>query len=229
MSLFNICLLFKILQVNGKDVSNLAHEEAVNEFLKASEPIVVEVRRRYNNDTDTDSSEQSAQKQKQQRNEQHQLMQPQQTINNTDSSRTINDPLITTSSIEKPPTSLTQTPLNRNETISIGVQTDFLLCNSFENDYIFVSNDSPISDGNNLNSQINQNSRQNNSSSSSSCNNNNNNNNNGSSNLHHPLHHHCNMLNECIVPPEIDIEVIFNFILFLSFILDNLILKFEVF
>lgn len=32
--------------MNGRDVSNLAHEEAVNEFLNAPEPILVEVRRR---------------------------------------------------------------------------------------------------------------------------------------------------------------------------------------
>lgn len=32
--------------MNGRDVSQLAHEEAVDEFLRASEPIVVEVKRR---------------------------------------------------------------------------------------------------------------------------------------------------------------------------------------
>ncbi len=37
-------------QVNGRDVSNLAHEEAVNEFLNAPEPILVEVRRRLNDE-----------------------------------------------------------------------------------------------------------------------------------------------------------------------------------
>lgn len=36
--------------MNGRDVSNLAHEEAVNEFLNAPEPILVEVRRRLNDE-----------------------------------------------------------------------------------------------------------------------------------------------------------------------------------
>lgn len=44
------CLNFIILKVNGKDVSSLAHEEAVNEFLNAPEPILVEIRRRSSTD-----------------------------------------------------------------------------------------------------------------------------------------------------------------------------------
>lgn len=43
--------IFLSFQVNGRDVSNLAHEEAVNEFLNAPEPILVEVRRRLNDET----------------------------------------------------------------------------------------------------------------------------------------------------------------------------------
>lgn len=43
-------IFFVSFQVNGRDVSNLAHEEAVNEFLNAPEPILVEVRRRLNDE-----------------------------------------------------------------------------------------------------------------------------------------------------------------------------------
>lgn len=50
------CFFFLIItQVNGKDVSNLAHEEAVNEFLNAPEPILVEVRRRIGQPHEIDS------------------------------------------------------------------------------------------------------------------------------------------------------------------------------
>jgi hypothetical protein len=40
---------FVILKVNGKDVSNSSHEEAVEVFLAAEEPIMVEVMRRGEN------------------------------------------------------------------------------------------------------------------------------------------------------------------------------------
>lgn len=220
---FTVFFSIFFLQVNGKDVSNLAHEDAVNEFLKASEPIVVEVRRRYNNETDSNEQQQKQQVQTQSQQEQQQKEHQQQllqTINHTDSSktRTIADPLLSpTPSIEKLPqtSSLSispSTPLKcfNNETSSVAVQTDIMLCNSFENEYIFVSNELPISDGAHLNSQINHNSRH--SSGSNNNNNNSSNNNDSSGSLQHPMHHHhhphCNVLNECIVPPEIDIEVI---------------------
>ncbi|XP_055857882.1 slo-interacting protein 1 isoform X2 [Episyrphus balteatus] len=48
---------FIILKVNGVDVSQMPHEEAVQMFLKASEPILVEVRRRsYNTNADAENS-----------------------------------------------------------------------------------------------------------------------------------------------------------------------------
>ena len=49
----NYCFFSFFVKVNGKDVSNLAHEEAVNEFLKAPEPILVEVKRRTSNAIDS--------------------------------------------------------------------------------------------------------------------------------------------------------------------------------
>ena len=44
----SVHFLFFLLQVNGRDLSQATHEEAVEAFRTAKEPIVVEVLRRVN-------------------------------------------------------------------------------------------------------------------------------------------------------------------------------------
>ncbi len=43
---YHFIIFFIFFQVNGRDVSNSSHEEAVEAFLQAEEPITVEVLRR---------------------------------------------------------------------------------------------------------------------------------------------------------------------------------------
>ncbi|XP_063705514.1 E3 ubiquitin-protein ligase PDZRN3 [Culicoides brevitarsis] len=50
------CMNFIILKVNGIDVSSFPHEDAVQVFLSAPEPIVVELKRRTPSNSDTQSS-----------------------------------------------------------------------------------------------------------------------------------------------------------------------------
>lgn len=140
-------------------MSNLAHEEAVNEFLKAPEPILVEVKRRS---PPTTTQQQSI----------------------TSESSTTALPSIESAPTPTSPTSkpALKTPPHTAETMSIGVQTD-LMCN-FENEYLFGSHESPVSEEHHLNSQTTPNGRH----------------------SHHEHEHH--VLSECIVPPDIDIEVI---------------------
>lgn len=166
----------------------MAHEDAVNEFLKAEEPILVEVKRRQSNALEQQSE---------------------QTVPN---SNTISSGSKATtpsaSKLSSGKSILFGSPhLNEQqksiETSSIGIQTELMLCH-FEHEYICQSNESPITVEHHLNSsQINHSGQHN------SNNNNNNNNNNDNNNGHHHSLHHCAMLNECIVPPEIDIEVSF--------------------
>lgn len=153
-----------MFQVNGKDVSNLAHEEAVNEFLKAPEPILVEVKRRAGPAT---------------------LDQKQTAIiggaQSTGTITSIESPATESPKCKSTPTVIV--PQQRSNTTSIGVQTDVM--SSFDSEYLFDSNESPTSAARHLNSQAIQ------------------------SNRHsHHHHHRCNVLSECIVPPDIDIEVI---------------------
>lgn len=163
-------------QVNGKDVSNLTHDDAVSEFLKAAEPIVVEVRRHQKTDsivspTLTPSAEQ-------------QLFSLQGQHAPNASYSTIIDQLKRKPNAESSSCEV--------RTASVGVQTDFLF--HYGNKAILADNESSIRDGHHSDGQSNPNSREN---SINSINNNNIN-----------LFHHCNMLNECIAPSEIDIEVI---------------------
>lgn len=167
--------------MNGKDVSNLAHEDAVNAFLKAEEPILVEVKRRQNDATSkAQPKEQSTSK------------------SNVISSAAMATAMNASSaaiklSSEKPillGASQSHEQQKSIETTSVAIQTELMLCD-FDSEY----NDSPISVENHLESiEMNP--------SGQHSSNNINNNNNG----HHSLHH-CPMMNECIVPPEIDIEV----------------------
>lgn len=166
--------------MNGRDVSNLAHEDAVSEFLRADEPIVVEVKRR-----DTQPVQQSI------------------SISNDISSGmnavTPTTDMPATTKLSSKKSILVGSPKldeerKSNETTSVAIQTELMLCD-FDNEYICQSNESPIRVEHHLNdSEINH----------SGQHNGNNNNNNG---LHHSLHHCATLLNDCIVPPEIDIEV----------------------
>lgn len=164
--------------MNGKDVSNLAHEDAVSEFLRADEPIVVEVKRR-----DTQPIQQS-------------------TSNSTDIRSGMNAvtptsdmPATNQLSSEKFGSTKLDKEQKSNETTSVAIQTELMLCD-FDSEYICQRNESPIRVEHHLNGgEINH---------SGQHNGNNNNNNNG---LHHSLHHCATLLNDCIVPPEIDIEV----------------------
>lgn len=192
-------------QVNGKDVSNLAHEEAVNEFLKAPEPILVEVKRRNGPSND----------QQQQQQQQQPLQSPLTIDNETSAAITSIGQPTSPSSTNKLPSMVTATATSLttsamsvqqqrcNDTTSIGVQTDIMP--NFDNEYLFGgSHESPTSDEHHLNSQTMPNS--------------------SSSRHGHHHHHHCNMLNECIVPPDIDIEVkcsvyFFSFLIFWSSVL----------
>ncbi|XP_031629472.1 slo-interacting protein 1 [Contarinia nasturtii] len=182
---------FIILKVNGKDVSNLAHEDAVNAFLRAEEPILVEVKRRQNDAPSmTQPTEQSTSNSN--------------VISSGGRGTAINESSAV-SKLSSGKSILFGTPqLDEQrksiETTSIAIQTELMLCD-FDNEYICQSNDSPIRDEPHLNSsEINHSHDQH-----SSIINNNNNNNNNNNGHHHSLHH-CTMLNECIVPPEIDIE-----------------------
>lgn len=186
--------------MNGKDVSNLAHEDAVNAFLRAEEPILVEVKRRQ---TDAPSSLTTQPTEQSTSNS---------NIISSNSSNSVKAIATNESSASSKLSSgksilfgAPQLDEQRKsiETTSIAIQTELMLCD-FDNEYICQSNDSPIRDETHLNSsQINHDDHDQH---SSIINNNNNNNNN---NGHHHSLHHCAMLNECIVPPEIDIEVSF--------------------
>lgn len=169
--------------MNGKDVSNLAHEDAVNEFLRAEEPIMVEVKRRQSNapteQIPLDSN----------------VISGGSKVTATNESPTASKLSSRKSILFGAPQLYEQQ--KSIETTSVEIQTELMLCD-FENEYICQSNDSSIQVEHHLNGEQINHSDQHNS------NNNNNNNNNG----HHSLHH-CTMLNDCIVPPEIDIEVSF--------------------
>lgn len=187
-------------------MSNLAHEDAVNEFLRAEEPILVEVKRRQCNATSTPASEPSTPN-----SNAISCGGGKMTVTNDSTP----SPLTPTAKLSSgksivfgAPQQLDEQHQKSIETTSIAIQTELMLCD-FENDYMCQSNeDSPIRGEHHLNnSQINHSGQLNGS-------NNNNNNNNNNDGHHHSLHH-CTMLNECIVPPEIDIEV--SFILVLSF------------
>lgn len=212
----------------------MAHEDAVNEFLQAEEPILVEVKRRSNSIPSSIPINSHA-------------------ISNGGGGGGDGDGGAKTTVINDalPPTKLSSgkssvfesSPLSEQpqqklcdqqrhksiSTTSIAVQTELMLCD-FDSDYIChgssgsggsagnrgsgsvggggCSNDSPTRIAEHHHSHINHSSQIN------SMNNNNNNNN--SSNInhnssngnghHHPFNH-CAMLNECMVPPEIDIEV----------------------
>lgn len=178
--LFNRFFSFA-LQVNGKDVSNLPHEDAVNEFLKAEEPILVEVKRRLAIGASSASIEQSAN-----------AISGGSKVTATNESPEATK-LSSGKSIVFGSPQQQHCDVQPAETTSVAIQTELMLCD-FENEYICQSNGSPIRSEHHLNgSQINHGGQHNG----------NNNNNNGP---HHSLHH-CAMLNDCIVPPEIDIEV----------------------
>lgn len=174
------------LQVNGKDVSNLAHEDAVNEFLKADEPILIEVKRRPIAEQSTSI---------------------QNAINVSDQQSSAELSAETKSPKEKSISSSAsqqqQQQQQSTEMCTAAAQTDLMLCD-FDTDFICRSNESPGRIERLNGTQMNQNSIRNI--------NNNNNNNNGHLN-------HCTMLNDCIVPPEIDIEVSsqLRFFLFFNF------------
>lgn len=189
-------------------MSNLAHEDAVNEFLQAEEPILVEVKRRQCNTTTTFATADPT------------TPTTPNAINSSERTVTvINDGLPSNKlssgkSIVFGAQQLDE--LKKSfEHISIGIQTELTL-NDFENDYICQSVDSPIRVEHHLNnSQINHSGQLNSSNNNNNSSNNNNNNNSSSgsnnNNGHHHSLHHCTMLNECIVPPEIDIEVSLSF------------------
>lgn len=211
----------------------MAHEDAVNEFLQADEPILVEVKRRSNTLPSSISTNPYA-------------------ISNGGSNgdgsdadgdgggaktTVINDTLPPTKlssgkSIVFGSSPLSEQPQKLHDqqqrhksipTTSIAVQTELMLCD-FDSDYICHGssgsgggggdgggdsiNDSPTRMTEHHHSHINHsvriNSPNNNNNNSNSSNMNHNSSN--SNGHHHPLHH-CAMLNECIVPPEIDIEV----------------------
>lgn len=162
----------------------------MNEFLKAPEPILVEVKRRNGPLISTE--------------EKHSITSS--LVNNFSSTTTtITEPTIPISqtnyssslsaSSTKPLTNVASTTIIelRNETtVSVGVQTD--LMPKFVNEH-FGNNESPTNDGppkhnHHLNSQT-----------LPSCRN----------YIHQQQNHHyshCTMLSDCIVPPDIDIEVI---------------------
>lgn len=159
----------------------MAHEEAVNEFLKAPEPILVEVKRRIGPLASAD--------------QQHTISSLANDFSAKTASITNTESAIpaTSSSTALSNTVSTAMELRNETTTSIGVQTD--LMSNFDNDYLFGNHESPTSDGplqhpHHLNSQTLPSSRH--------------------SNHQQPSHHHshCNMLSDCIVPPDIDIEVI---------------------
>ncbi|XP_055302284.1 slo-interacting protein 1 [Sitodiplosis mosellana] len=172
---------FIILKVNGRDVSNLAHEDAVSEFLRADEPILVLVKRR-----DAQSTSNS------------------NVIGSGIKSATPTNEMSAATKLSSGKSILFGAPQldeeqKSNETTSVAIQTELMLCD-FDNEYICQRNESPmrVVPTNNLNDiEINHSGQRN------GNNNNNNNNNNG---LHHSLHHCATLLNDCIVPPEIDIE-----------------------
>lgn len=178
--------------MNGKDVSNLAHDEAVNEFLKAPEPILVEVKRRSGpqNDQQQQQSLHSPLTIGNETSVAVSSIEQSPTAGQPASPRTTSKP---SSTVTATTTALTTSAMSMqccNDTTSIGVQTD--LMPNFENEYLFGgSHESPTSEEHHLNSQTMPNS--------------------SSRHSHHHHHHHCNMLNECIVPPDIDIEVIYFF------------------
>lgn len=104
-------------------MSNLAHEEAVNEFLNAPEPILVEVRRRLNDEP---------------------IIKSPSVENKSDFSesaeRVAEKPIVDNVSKEKVENILEENG-SKKDFVSIGIQTEQF---SFENELIF--NESPISD-----------------------------------------------------------------------------------
>lgn len=149
----------------------------MNEFLKASEPIVVEVKRRQNDNSSEALIVESPISTPS--NEQQPLF-LQHLHKSTDSKTTDN------LAIEPTSKNSTSNQLRKHPPtmISVGIQTEspFFI----EKDFTIASNESPI----HMESGKNHNFRDN------SIHNNNN------------LVHQCNMMNECVVSPEIDIEVI---------------------
>lgn len=151
--------------MNGKDVSSLPHEDAVEEFLKAEEPILIEVKRRHGT-----ASERTAMK----------------NSTNTNDSNSHTPEEAKTPKEKSIPFTISQ---KSTEICSTAIQTDLMLCD-FENEYISQSDELPRQTDHS------------NSANQSGIRSINNYNNNG--------HHHfnqCAMLDDCIVPPEIDIEV----------------------
>ncbi|XP_037043293.1 slo-interacting protein 1 [Bradysia coprophila] len=118
------CLNFIILKVNGRDVSNLAHEEAVNEFLNAPEPILVEVRRRLNDELIIKTPSVETKKDIGESLETIAVEKP--TVNDVSAEEVKNHELENGS---------------KKNLVSIGIQTEQF---SFDNELIF--NESPISD-----------------------------------------------------------------------------------
>lgn len=107
--------------MNGRDVSNLAHEEAVNEFLNAPEPILVEVRRRLNDEPiiKTPTAENKSDE-------------PAERIDDKVTVDTVTTEEVKNVELENG---------SKKDLVSIGIQTEQF---PFENELIF--NESPISD-----------------------------------------------------------------------------------
>lgn len=116
-------IFLRLFQVNGRDVSNLAHEEAVNEFLNAPEPILVEVRRRLNDEPiiKTPTAEKTSD-----------FCEPAERIDDKVTVDTVTTEEVKNVELEN---------VSKKDLISIGIQTEQF---PFENELIF--NESPISD-----------------------------------------------------------------------------------
>lgn len=109
--------------MNGRDVSNLAHEEAVNEFLNAPEPILVEVRRRLIDEPIIETPSAEAKKD---------IGDPVETVTVKGTSNDVSVDDVKNHELENG---------SKRELVSIGIQTEQF---SFDNELIF--NESPISD-----------------------------------------------------------------------------------
>ncbi|KAG4067623.1 hypothetical protein HA402_005395 [Bradysia odoriphaga] len=112
------------MNVNGRDVSNLAHEEAVNEFLNAPEPILVEVRRRLNDEPIIKTPSVETKKD----------------IGESLETLAVEKPTVNDVSAEEVKNHELENGSKKN-LVSIGIQTEQF---SFDNELIF--NESPISD-----------------------------------------------------------------------------------